>query len=208
MSVCLLLISDGRDDYLARTMESLADNLPAFDEIVHVEDREHELGFAGAIQEGWDRVLDTGCEFVWHQEDDFTYNRPVPLAEMIDLLRARPYLAQVCLRRQAVGHEVAFGGFMEQFPDWYTEHTDGQRTWMETTRNFTTNPSVYRSELCAVGWPDAPHSEGIFGFALREDIGLPWGVAPEEVRFGFWGSRKSGAEWVTHIGDERRGNGY
>ena len=203
MSVCLLLISDGREDYLRRTLASLEENLPPFDFTVHVDDSAHELGFAGAIQKGWDKVLDTGADWVWHQEDDFTYNRPVPLERLIALSEAQPHLAQVCLRRQAVGNEIPFGGFMEQFPGWYVER-DG---WVETTRNFTTNPSLYRADLCGMGWPDAPDSEGHFGFMVRE-AGLPWGIDGNDVRFGFWGSMKDGAEWVHHIGDERNGVGY
>lgn len=207
MNVCLLLISDGRDGYLKQTRAALEANLPPFAHVVHVDDREHKLGFAGAIQEGWSRVLDTGADYVWHQEDDFIYNREVPLAEMIQLLRERPYLAEVSLRRQAVGAEIPHGGFMEMAPDWYSEHSDGQRSWVETTRNFTTNPSVYRADLCGVGWPDAPDSEGHIGFMLRE-AGLPWGIDGDDVRFGFWGSMAGGAHWTHHIGDERQGLGY
>jgi hypothetical protein len=203
MSVCLLLISDGREDYLRQTLASLEANLPPFDHTIWVNDSAHKLGFAGAIQEGWSRVLDTGADWVWHMEQDFTFPSPVPLERLIALSESQPHLAQVSLRRQAWGAEIPHGGFMEMAPQWYTER-DG---WVETTRNWTTNPSLYRAELCGYGWPDAPDSEGHFGFMLREQ-GLPWGIPGDDVRFGFWGSMKDGANTCHHIGDKRAGIGY
>lgn len=208
MSVCWLIVSDGRDEYHEQSLASMRANLPEPDCVVHVDDREHRLGFAGAVQEGWGRVLDTGADWVFHGELDFIYNRPVLLSKLIALLKARPELAQVALRRQPVGAEIPHGGFMAMAPEWYEERSEGGFDWVQTRRNFTTNPSLYRADLCGIGWPDAPDSEGYFGFALKEDCGLPWGVPPEDVQFGFWGSMRSGSEWVMHIGKERQGVGY
>ena len=207
MSVCLLLISDGREEYLECALGSLELCLPRFDATVHIDDSDHRLGFDGAIQEGWSQALDTGCDHCFHMEQDFSFNRPVPLDELVALVEDYPHLCEVTLRRQAVGAEVPHGGFMQMAPQWYEERSDERRSWVETTRNFSTNPSLYRTELCGIGWPDAPDSEGHFGFMVRE-AGLPWGVAGEDVRFGFWGSMENGAEWVHHLGEERAGVRY
>lgn len=200
MSVALLLISDGRDEYLERTRASAAAMLPAFDHVIHVDDREHRLGFAGAIQEGWKRVLATDARYVFHLEQDFTFNRPVDIAGMATVLQARPHLAQLALRRQPWNDaERAAGGIVEQHPTDYTECSLGPYQWLEHTRCFTTNPSLYRTWVCRQGWPDGPESEGHFGIGLRE--------RKPEIRFGYWGARDSG-EAVTHIGEHRAGTGY
>lgn len=232
MSVVLAITTDGRDDCLGQTIASigaqvdqalitervlyddtgdaahttkLASWYPHFD----VLSAGRRLGFAGAIDFVWRRLAGRSeARWVLAWEDDFTATRPVPVADMIALSVAQPHLTQVALRRQAWGAEVEYGGFIEQAPSWYEERTVGPHTWVETTRNYTTNPSLFRRQLCAVGWPtDGPHSEGRFGFYLR-DHGLPWGVPGPEVRFGFLGSMESGREWVHHIGVDRVGTGY
>lgn len=201
--VALLLISDGRHDYLEQTLASAERCLPAVDALIHVDDTEHELGFAGAIQAGWDTVPETGCGWVFHLEADFIFNAPVPLEQMIATVRRDPNLAQMALKRQPWNdREVAAGGLCEADPDEYTEHwrtLDGTlETWTTNRRSFTTNPCVYRASICERGWPQIKHSEGNFTHELMKD---------PAIRFGLWGL-KFGPPWVTHIGDQRTGNGY
>jgi hypothetical protein len=201
MKFAVLLISDGRDEYRERTVASAKEMLPEPDYFLHVDDREHELGFAGAIRAGWRRVLtETDADYVFHLEQDFTFNRPVPIEEMGAVLRARPHLAQLALRRQPWNdHERAAGGVVEMHPDDYAEHELNGWRWLEHTRNFTTNPSLYRRGICEFGWPAGTDSEGHFGIAFRESY--------PGMRFGYWGARDSG-EAVTHIGDVRAGKEY
>lgn len=201
MNYALLFISDGREDYLRQTRASAEEHLPPPRHVIHVDDADHELGFDGAIREGWRRVLlETDAEFVFHLEQDFTFNRPVPLAEMAAVLRARPRLAQLALRRQPWNDaERAAGGVVEMHPGDYVDCDLNGWRWLEHTRFFTTNPSLYRRSLCEIGWPEGPESEGRFGIELRR--------ADPRWRFGYWGARDSG-EAITHIGEERAGNGY
>ena len=229
MSVALLVMTDGRRDYLTQTLERfdeivtgaitcrvihddsgdplyrqwLRDTFPAYDVI----GTPARSGFAGAMQSAWRHAEHLAERYILHLEDDFLFTRPVDLTEPASMLDSRPYLAQLAFRRQPWGAEVKHGGFMAMAPDLYTEHTDGERSWVETTRNYTTNPSLHRRELCTTAWPDGEHTEGRYGFQLREH-GLPWGVAGEDVRFGFWGSMDAGRDWVWHIGETRAGTGY
>lgn len=199
MSVCWLLIGDGRDEYHARARASMHANLPAPDHIVEIDDRDHRLGFAGAIQAGWDQALATDADWIFHGELDFTLNQPVDLHAMIALLERQPHLAQVVLKRQPVNHdERRAGGIVEQHPDDFTERTDGEATWTEHRRFFSTNPSVYPSALAALCWPQEKYSEGMFTHRLLRD---------PHLRFAFWG-RKFDPPLVHHIGDVRAGNGY
>ncbi len=198
MSVCLLAIGDGRDRYHERSWASLREMLPEVDHTVVIDDRAHELGFAGAIAEGWRQVLDTGASHVWHAELDFIYCEPIALDALIAILDQRPRLAQVSLKRNPVNpEELAAGGFVERAPDSYTESMAAGHKITEHTVCFTTNPSIYSVEICRRGWPQTQFSEGVFSASLR-DAGY---------RFGIWGA-KLDAPRVCHIGDVRAGSGY
>lgn len=198
MSVCLLRIGDGRDDVHELSMASLLANLPPVERVVTVDDRGHELGFAGAIAQGWRQVLLTRCEWVFHAELDFLYNEPIPLRAMIELLEAESHLVQVALKRQPVNEEeCAVGGIVEANPDDFRQRVEGGVIWTEHRRFFTTNPSVYFTRLCRHGWPQVPQSEGMFTRRLLED---------PDARFAFWGG-KYDPPMVEHIG-VRCGTGY
>lgn len=231
VSVAILVVTDGRDDYLGQTVAALEANVTGpiterwmFDDVgnerhvrkladwypqYRVFGAQRRLGFGGAIAYAWNMLAEASdASWVLHVEDDQLVTRPVDLADLIGLSEAQPHLAQVALRRQAWNaEERAAGGFIEAAPGWYTERTEGGYTWVETTRNWTTNVSLYRRDLCALGWPDGVASEGRYGFQLRER-GLPWGIPGDDVRFGFWGGLESGREWIRHIGEHRAGTGY
>lgn len=197
MTVCLLTIGDGRDDYERRSWASLREMLPDVDHIVRVDDRDHRLGFSGAIRKGWRLALDTGCTHLFHAELDFIYLRPVPLAKMIAALDAHPYLVQMALLRGPVNAaERAAGGVIEQNPDDYKTVHWWHLTWREHHRHVTTNPCVWPRWVLERGWPRRTHSEGHFGIDLfAED---------PERRAAYWDTRVA----VQHIGDIRTGVGY
>lgn len=196
MSVALLVISDGRWEYHHQALASALEHLPRFDQYVWVQDPDHELGFAGAIQHGWEQIH---TDFLFHLEADFLLNGPVPIRRMVSLLKRQPHLAQVCLKRQPWNEqERAAGGIVEQHPDEFSERQDIAAVWTEHRRFFSTNPSIYRSALCRLGWPQEPESEGMFTHRLLED---------PRVRFAFWGG-KFAPPAVTHIGETRAGVGY
>lgn len=198
MTVCLLRIGDGRDETHEQSWASLQEMLPPVERVVTVDDREHKLGFAGAIMEGWRQVFAARCEWVFHAELDFLYGEPIPLQDMIELLEAEPHLAQIALKRQPVNEEeIAAGGIVEAHPADFRQRVEGGVIWTEHRRFFTTNPSVYSTKLCRHGWPQVPQSEGVFTHRLLED---------PDVRFAFWGA-KYDPPMVEHIG-VRCGTGY
>lgn len=221
--ISVLVMTDGRDECLAATMESAQEMLqgPITSWVIHDDsgDDAHRRmladtypdamvigkgdrrGFGGAIGYAW-RWLATGSvfRFVFHLEDDFVFLRPVDLVGMCRVLDSHPYLAQLALRRQPWNaEEAAAGGVVESHPDDYVEVTDGPAVWLEHRRFFTTNPSLYRRQLLVDRrWPRGAESEGRFSLQLFTD---------PEVRCGFWGARDSG-EAVSHIGTVRNGVGY
>ena len=202
MRYTLLLISDGRDGYLTETLKSALVNLPAPERIVAVDDRAHLLGFAGAIQHGWDQILDTDAEYIFHLEGDFTFNHPVDLETMAELA-SDPHIAQVALKRQPWNQqEIEAGGIVELNPDDFDEGQFYYDYWSHTytahRKFFTTNPSIYRRDIAERGWPQVPESEGHFGIGLFQD---------PHVVSTFWGG-KFDPPLVHHVGDSREGHGY
>lgn len=219
--IALIVITDGRTDCITRTIESAMSNLegvterwmyddsgdedhrawlfktfPEFRLVYHPEGRQ---GFGGAIREIWDVLRKrSAADYIFHLEDDFTFNRPVPLDDMIEILDEQPELAQVALRRQAWNsHEIRAGGVIEVNPDAYTERLGHFHSYLEHDLFFTTNPSLYRRSLLDNEWPEGANSEGRFTGWMRD----------LNYRFAYLGER-SDPPWVHHIGDERAGKDY
>ena len=198
LRVALVIVTDGREDYLARSTASAKKNLPEVDHTIVVDDTAHKLGFAGAVNAGWVRALETDADFIFWLEEDFIFNEPVNLEAMAELA-ADPHIAQVCLKRQAWNaEEIAAGGIVELNPDDFKEGTHNGHTYTAHRRFFSTNPSIYRRDIAERGWPQEDRSEGKFSIELFKD---------PHVVSTFWGG-KFDAPKVHHIGDERAGHGY
>lgn len=222
MTAALLVVTDGRDTVLDRTMKSLtrhlrgplnrwvvyddtgdpdhADHLarryPAFEVVQHPSGRQ---GFGGAIRTAWRHLSGGPQRFIVHWEDDFILTREWDITLPMGLLESRPHVAQVALRRQAWNaEERAAGGIVERHPEAYTDRLYLGHPWLEHRMFWTTNPCVYRSSLMARGWPDTEQSEGHFSLALFED---------PAATCAFWGGREE-PPWVEHIGTDRAGVGY
>lgn len=141
------------------------------------------------------------ADYIFHLEDDFTFNQFIDVSTLAGILGRNPHLAQIALRRQPWNEqERAAGGVVEQYPDAYKDCEDefGNK-WLEHRLFFTSNPSLYRRQLIVEHeWPDVQHSEGIFTHTLLKD---------PDVRFAFYGARST-PPLVEHIGVTRVGSGY
>jgi hypothetical protein len=228
VNVTIMVMTDGRKECLVRTIEGMREHLisPLVTEVLIIDDsadpkygywleeqfhgsctvvhNDKRLGFGGAIQSGWDNLTD--CDWVFHLEDDFVMQRPVPLLDMIATLVGQPHLVQLALRRQPVNDiERMAGGVVEQWPAEYLERNSPRGAWLEHRLFWTTNPSLYRHSLTRLGWPQVERSERAFGQRLlREGTSS---TSAEDVRFAFWG-RRTDVPWVEHIGAQRIGTGY
>lgn len=226
--ICLLVITDGRRHCIEQTIPSALENLhgPITSKVIFDDSGDSDYnewlgrfaswkivrgagrsGFGGAIRSAWRHLASIDEPFIFHLEDDFTFNRPVRLTDMASVLVKRPYLAQLALRRQPWNDsERAAGGIVEMWPEEYAEHqTRDGCAWLEHRLFFTTNPCLYRRQLLAEDWPTCEASERQFTHQLLAE-GFD-GVTGDDVRFGFWGARDSG-EAVYHVGAERVGTGY
>lgn len=158
------------------------------------------IGYARAMGSAWSVFLATGLRFAWWHEEDFLYRQPVDVDHLVSVLEARPYLAQIVLKRQPwFPGEIRAGGIVERNPDAYQDVTDPAGDWLEHRQFVSMNPGVFsRSFAAANPWRDEHHAE--------TNLGRRYLDANPDGRFALWGPR--GCEpWVEHIG-ERTGHGY
>lgn len=206
VSWTLVVVTDGRDDYLAQTLEAARQHLPEPTARVMVDDtgdqahsaylnalygdrfevagRDGRRGLAATVAYAWSLC---GTDYIFHLEDDFLLTEPVDIDAMASVLDANPRLAQMCLLRQPWNaEEQAAGGIVEKDPGDYTDR-DG---WLEHSRLFSLNPCLIPNEIYAAGW----HEGNERGFT---DM-----LVEEGWRFGYWG-RRGDPPRCLHIGVRR-----
>lgn len=155
-------------------------------------------GFCRATRNLWKHAATAEADWIFWLEDDFEFTRIVDLRDLACTLEGEPQVAQMALYRQPVNsEEIAAGGYIAAHPEEYVRKGGGSAFWWEHVNHWTTNPSLFRREICATQeWPDGPFCEGKFGFRIRENR--------PGTTFGIWGA---GDPWITHIG-VREGQGY
>lgn len=223
--IAVVVFTDGRTNLLRRTLTSFAEQVdgpiverwiyddsgnPRVREAIMRNHPDYTLiehpsgerqGFAGAVRTAWDMLRrESIADYIFHLEDDFTFNRPVNLDDFQNILAKRPNLCQVaCLRQPWNPIEIEAGGVIDANPEAFISHLDRDgRNWLEQDLFFTTNPSLYRRSLIDMfDWPAGPESEGRFTAKVRE----------AGYRFAYWGARDDGP-LVHHIGAHRHGTDY
>lgn len=205
MKIALLVFTDGRLDMLTRCIRSANEQLkcdlalkvifndepsvnPQFKGYI-TSNTQKRSGYSRSIQRAWDG-LPSDIDYIFHLEDDFVFNEPIPIMDIISILELNPKLAQMALLRQPVNEEEkAAGGILQAHPERWVE----QVSWHESNFCFTLNPCVYPVYITKFPYPQKkawPWGEGEFSAFLR-DHGY-W--------FGMWGSTPQ----TTHIGRPRR----
>jgi glycosyltransferase involved in cell wall biosynthesis len=160
MNVALMVITDGRWDYLQQTLQSAAECLDyPFSQRLLVDDSGESVGFApdgfdiirnlprkglaGAIQTGWDHLNDD-IDFVFHLEDDFVFPDEVDIELMVEILEYEPELAQVALLRQPWSpEERQAGGIYSIQPERFKQ----KYGFVQQSHLFTFNPCLYPVEI-------------------------------------------------------------
>lgn len=115
-------------------------------------------------RQGYSAAMRTACaaaqgnECFW-LEEDFTFVQPVHLDELSETLYHRPYLAQVALLRGPHFEiEHRHGGLLEALVAQGHVMTEVNGV-IEQTATFTSNPSLWRGEIWASGWPQGDWTE-------------------------------------------------
>lgn len=213
----LIVITHGGDE----TTPMLRDTLAAFEEMVTPEPVESVLiedgirkerfewdglrftigdsvGFCEMMRLGWAVAAAPGVDYIYWLEHDFLHLKPVHLGDLALVLQD-PLIAQVSLMRQPVNESEGIGIANERRQEFVshllTLPKQKRSLWMEQAIYWTTNPSLFRSELARkVELPKGPECEGHLTALLRE----------KGYSFGVWGD---GESWIQHVG-ERTGHGY
>jgi len=224
----LVVIGDGRHQYLEQCMDSLhylsggsIANGFMFDDSGDEQYRNYlraqyndwivigdgpRKGFAKTMVAMWQLMSIQPQQWIFHVEEDFIFNQPIWLANMQKIMIDNPYLAQVALLRQPWSkEEQAAGGYMKVNPGWFTERECRSSQWIEHRAFFTTNPHLTRRSVCSTGWEDCEHSEGHTSLRLFSK-GFP-GVSGDRVRSAILGGKNDEPRCI-HIGDQRIGCGY
>ena len=203
--VALMVITDGRWDYLQRTLESAAEFLDyPWHQRILVDDSGEETGFcptkfdfvkntprkglAGAIQSGWD-ALDKDIDYIFHLEDDFIFLDHVDIDLMMELLEYEADLAQIALLRQPWSpEEQQAGGIYWVNPERFKQ----KYGFVEQRHLFTFNPCLYPGTVAR------EYQAGLEAELTAELLKDGW-------RFGYLGELNNDPKTI-HIGIRRSRN--
>jgi len=163
--------------------------------IVH---NSENMGRVVTMAAAWDIVNKMNAKYVFHLQNDFTFNEKVYLDEMETVLNLYPYLAQIALLRQPWNQKETDAGsiYLKDGLHQYTLNQWRDYNWLEQTIRFTDNPALIRASVLKLPYPQDEESEAEFSTTVR-DAGYKcayWGVAYDRPR-------------VTHIG-YKRGQDY
>lgn len=180
MKVLLGIIGNGRADLLERTVASLEEKVkyPFFKRILiddtgraeyaveleekygtryHIIAHPENRGLSGSVRTLWEAAQILDVDYIFHVEEDFTFNADIDIEKLISILTMAPHLWQVALKRQPVNPEEAeVGGFMQQDPGAYTQYYsnhDPSLVWVEHRKFFTLNPCLYPLSITRPLWP-------------------------------------------------------
>lgn len=171
MKICVIIINDGRNDYLEQTLKSLVKNVvfPFEAEIYKIlyddmpKGRDEEFlshialeykidrvilsekndGINQTVQNVWKEV--PPCDYIWHQENDFIYNEQISVEEMIKPLQMNRMIGQIALQRQAwYEDEIEAGGMYKVGYRSYRQGNIAGTDLVFQDLFFTHNPCIYR----------------------------------------------------------------
>ena len=221
-NVAMFVVTDGRLEYLKKTLESFHENCDYdfmdkfivndsidekfIEDVSLLADKykfyliNHKVkkGFAGVYDTAWSHI-EHYIDYVFNLEDDFIFNEKVDIDKMIDILEHNRNLVQVSLKRQAWGDaEIQAGGFVEQFPDLYEDKEHNGLKWCEHRAFYTTNPSLTPRFVFAKGWVICEKSEQVISNRLFENPNF------KSAMLG----HKFDAPKVLHLGVVRNGINY
>lgn len=214
--IALVVTTDGRGPLLQRTLESAELNLPQLTHRTIVDDSDNaeyaewldhsfsnyrivhhatRRGLGGAVRSAWTEALHDQPNYIFHCEDDFTFNEPVDLEWMTDLLAMHSKLAQVSLKRQPVNDvEISAGDWMKVDPSRFTNCYG----YVEHETLFTFNPMMVPAVVAQLVLNDLDCD--------MLERGVTDVLSRHGYKFGIFG-HSTDAPRVTHIGDARS-NGW
>jgi GT2 family glycosyltransferase len=171
MKFCVIIINDGRNDYLEQSLKSFKENVvfPEGSKVYKIliddwpQERDEEaikkiakkykidkvvlneenLGVNRNVKKVWNLVPED-VDYIWHQENDFTYLEKVSIETLMRVLE-NPTIIQCALLRQAwFEDELHFGTLMKTRPERWRSANVGGIDIVLHKDHFTFNPSLYK----------------------------------------------------------------
>lgn len=170
VTVGVVFISDRDPDlYLNDCRASFdahcADPMGMLGPVGMVNDRDHQLGMAGAVNEAWAWATDQGVDFLFHIEEDFVFRQEFSLRSMLFALSwGTKKLAQIVMKRQPWNpEEQAAGNILHTFGKIQERsmHTDalGSVQWVTHSHIFSLNPCIIPHAVFSQGYPTGNEAE-------------------------------------------------
>lgn len=171
MKFCVIIINDGRNDYLAEALKSFKENIlfPEGSEVykIMIDDwpldrdtetlkklakkykidkvvlNEENLGVNSTVKKVWS-LIPSDVDYIWHQENDFTFLKKVNIADLMIVLES-PIIVQCAIVRQPwFDDEKLSGSLMNTRPErWRDGNVSGIEVVLHKD-HFTFNPSLYK----------------------------------------------------------------
>ena len=135
---------------------------------------DQNLGLSGSIKSLWNAAHAQGADYIFHVEEDFTFNESVNINSLIQILDNEEFrFAQVALKRQPWNaEEVQAGGFMQADRESYDDSWGNNKLkWTTHKKLFTLNPSLYPRWVIDIGWGQG-WGEREFSDKLFSDINV------------------------------------
>lgn len=220
MKFCVIIINDGRNDYLERSLKSFSYNVvfPEGSEVykVMIDDwpdgrnekelkeiqaeykidfiilNEKNLGVNETVRKIW-KLIPDDVDYIYHQENDFEYTEKIFISDLIEIA-SLPNIVQCALIRQPwFEDEVEAGSLMNTRPERFKDANVSGRDIILQRDHFTFNPSLYKKK-----WTTGEVLElknfgeyAIRDYYINKNGGL-W--------FAYYG-KKLDANRVLHIGE-------
>lgn len=219
MKFCVIIINDGRNDYLEATLKSFKENV-IFPEgsTVHkilIDDwpkerneeelkkiakkykvnkvilNEKNLGVNETVRKVWNQIPED-IDYIWHQENDFVFLEKVDIEAFIKILE-NPIIVQCALVRQAwFEDEKECGTLMNTRPErWRVANVSGTDIILHKD-HFTFNPSLYKRKWIVDLFPFGEYQ--LSAYYLTRNPAL---------YFAYYG-KKEDSHRVLHIGERKR----
>ncbi len=221
MKFCILIFSCGRNNYLEATLKSFKENI-IFPEgsIIHkilIDDmpvdrdlkflkntaskynidqlilNKTNTGISATVQQAW-KLIPEGFDYIWHQEDDFIFNRKIEIEKFVQVL-CNPVIYQIaCLRQPWTDREKMYGGIFQSEPAVFKEAHVNDCDIVVHREYFTHNPCLYRANVPA-------QIENYSEYTFKEYL-----LKKAHGYFAYWG-KLTDSPLVHHIGEEKKGVG-
>lgn len=219
--VCLLIFTDGSWHRLRDTLYSFQANINyQFDRVILMDDSlnaayklqltreatlfngvnieifssERKLGLCRSVERAWKLIIpERECDWIFQLEEGFSLQRAINLSEMIETMKAFPYLAQINLRSRMCNDKA-----YEQKIGWISSLGITTK-WHEHLGDFPISPCLYSRSMLDIKWPKAGDCENELPSKIR-DIGNIKGSA-------YWGLTTD-LPLVIHTGKSHVGMGY